>query len=393
MSAVLSPAMATRLLWAAAKFNRHPGGPFLSAAFESLRRGVERHGLDTSDAAGAAANDGSDGAASSSGARSSVQQPAVVFKSSSSSGAAEEVEAATDAAVPSTSSSSVSSSSSSGGAAPGRGPCLADLAVCLYSLAVLRDLGSPFARWLSAQLTSEAAVESPAWRRRSPLACAALLAAQPQRAADVIAAYPQPLRAALLEAWRRRTLKRAGEASNPYQRDLLAALKKLGLRARPNAVTPDGCVCPDVVVRVPAAGAPPVSDGAEGGEAATDSPSPSPSGSGAPAAAAAGGGAAAQPQAVEWVALELVGPHNTSQNSQRLLASAVLKWRLLQARGYRVVPVSCRDWRRISGGDQITKLLYLQSKLGMPAGAMPMAAPDAGSSAALPEPPSVDNDA
>ncbi len=41
-------------------------------------------------------------------------------------------------------------------------------------------------------------------------------------------------------------------------------------------------------------------------------------------------------------ALELVGPHNTAANSGRLLGSAALKYRLLQARGYLVVPISCK---------------------------------------------------
>jgi hypothetical protein len=37
-----------------------------------------------------------------------------------------------------------------------------------------------------------------------------------------------------------------------------------------------------------------------------------------------------------------VGTHNAAANSGRLLGDAALKYRLLQARGYLVVPVSCK---------------------------------------------------
>jgi len=245
-----------------------------------------------------------------------------------------------------------------------RGAGAPDLAALLYALAVLRELNGPFALWLAQQLSEGGPAAASALAPDAPEAlqlAAVLLSAQAQRASAVVACFPKDARGALLERWRRATLLRATKPPNGIQRDVLAAVKRLGFRCRPNAVSPDGCACPDVVVRVSTAVAA-EDDGGDGSGSAT----PGASTPGAPAAAGTPGGAAAAagaPAAAEWFALELVGPHNTSVNSQRLLAAAVLKWRLLQARGYRVVPVSCRDWLRMSRGDELTRVLYLQSVL------------------------------
>ncbi|KAJ9506133.1 hypothetical protein QJQ45_016516 [Haematococcus lacustris] len=62
-------------------------------------------------------------------------------------------------------------------------------------------------------------------------------------------------------------------------------------------------------------------------------------------------------------ALELVGPHNSAANSGRLLGAAALKYRLLQARGYLVVPISCKEWDKMGPYESLAKMMYLQSKL------------------------------
>lgn len=59
-------------------------------------------------------------------------------------------------------------------------------------------------------------------------------------------------------------------------------------------------------------------------------------------------------------ALELIGEHNTAVNSNRITGDAALKYRLLQARGYAVVPISCREWDRIGFGEIFTKAMYVQ---------------------------------
>jgi hypothetical protein len=68
------------------------------------------------------------------------------------------------------------------------------------------------------------------------------------------------------------------------------------------------------------------------------------------------------------LALELVGPHNCAHNSARVLGDAALKFRLLQARGYIVVPISCSDWRKLFkfGPEEqtwVTKMVYLQNRI------------------------------
>ncbi|KAL6754851.1 hypothetical protein V8C86DRAFT_2689056 [Haematococcus lacustris] len=62
-------------------------------------------------------------------------------------------------------------------------------------------------------------------------------------------------------------------------------------------------------------------------------------------------------------ALELVGLHNSAANSGRLLGAAALKYRLLQARGYLVVPISCKEWDKMGPFESLAKMMYLQSKL------------------------------
>lgn len=48
--------------------------------------------------------------------------------------------------------------------------------------------------------------------------------------------------------------------------------------------------------------------------------------------------------------MELLGPHNAALNTQKPLAPARLKWRMLAARGFRVVVVSMWQWRALDSG-------------------------------------------
>jgi len=99
----------------------------------------------------------------------------------------------------------------------------------------------------------------------------------------------------------------------------------------------------------------------------------------------------------DFLAIELLGPHNTALNTQRPLGPARLKWRLLVARGYRVVVVNTWQWDDLDGPLRLPprsqqqqqpastssfdgadlfseKLLFLQSKLAGPIAAAVTAA-------------------
>lgn len=52
----------------------------------------------------------------------------------------------------------------------------------------------------------------------------------------------------------------------------------------------------------------------------------------------------------ERIAVELLGPHNAAINTQRPLAPARLKWRMLSNRGYKVVVVNMWQWRTLDSG-------------------------------------------
>jgi hypothetical protein len=96
-------------------------------------------------------------------------------------------------------------------------------------------------------------------------------------------------------------LSRAAEKPKGYRKDVVSVARRMGLLVRLEP-TLDGVSAPDVVASLPAA------------------------------------------PALRF-ALELVGSHNSAANSGRLLGDAALKYRLLQARGYLVVPLSCKVGR------------------------------------------------
>lgn len=56
------------------------------------------------------------------------------------------------------------------------------------------------------------------------------------------------------------------------------------------------------------------------------------------------------PSAGDRIAVELLGPHNAAINTQRPLAPARLKWRMLANHGYKVVVVNMWQWRTLDSG-------------------------------------------
>ncbi|GIL49992.1 hypothetical protein Vafri_6119 [Volvox africanus] len=172
--------------------------------------------------------------------------------------------------------------------------------------------------------------------RQAVQVAACLLAAQADRADSPLNTTLSPeVRARLVAAWRSRLAQRLAKPPNRYQADLVSVLRKMGFTAAANVATPDGCALVDVAVAIRSPSPPPVAPGAP-------SPPPSPP---------------------RLLALELVGRHNTAANSPRILGEAVVKYRLLQARGYLVVPIPCYEWDRIDHKDIWTKMVYLQAKI------------------------------
>lgn len=51
----------------------------------------------------------------------------------------------------------------------------------------------------------------------------------------------------------------------------------------------------------------------------------------------------------DLLAIELLGPHNAAINTQRPLGPARIKWRLLAARGYRVIVINTWQWQNSRG--------------------------------------------
>lgn len=71
----------------------------------------------------------------------------------------------------------------------------------------------------------------------------------------------------------------------------------------------------------------------------------------------------------EWLALELLGPHNAIKDTRKPKGDALFKWRLLTARGYQVVLIDQWTWQRLrAAADRDERLIYLQKVLRLPKG-------------------------
>jgi hypothetical protein len=200
---------------------------------------------------------------------------------------------------------------------------------------VIGELRHPGALALAARLAAlppAALLGHPQFAQQARMLAACLLSAQADRlVSSPWAALDASVKERLAAEWRRSVLARGAARPHRMQGELAAALRGMGLRVRAGEVTRDGCCCIDVLARAP-------------GSAPLD---PS-------AGAAAGGGG-------EWLAVEILGPHNAARNTQSPLGPARLKWRLLAARGYRVVVVDGWEWLRLGGPETTAKQLYLQN--------------------------------
>jgi hypothetical protein len=114
---------------------------------------------------------------------------------------------------------------------------------------------------LAAQAAAGAAAGGlPADQQQPPAAAAGALpssvdaTSSSSSSGDPWLCLPVSLQQPLLQAWRRKTVKRAArQQRRPYleQKQLLLCLRQLGLRAKANALTEDGCLCIDVAAMTP----------------------------------------------------------------------------------------------------------------------------------------------
>lgn len=213
---------------------------------------------------------------------------------------------------------------------------LREVSTALYSLALLGELQHPGAVALASRLAAlppAALLAHPQFAQQARMLAACLLVAQAERlVSSPWAALDSAVKERLAGEWRRNVLARGAARPHRMQGELAAALRGMGLRVRAGEVTRDGVCCIDVLARAQSSG----------------------SGAGAAAAGASGG-------AGEWLAIEILGPHNATRNTQAPLGPARLKWRLLAARGYRVVVVDGWEWLRMGGPETVAKQMYLQN--------------------------------
>jgi hypothetical protein len=173
-----------------------------------------------------------------------------------------------------------------------------------------------------------------------------LLAAQAGRLLDTPwARLPRDVKARLVEGWRRDALVRSKRRPGMVQLQLLAALQRLGLRGRAYECTPDGCLVVDVLLRQPG-----------GGLAALEVLGPHNS-------LAGGGGSSSGSDSSSGSSSDERGSGSSGGIRRRPTAAALLKWRLLQARGVQVVVIDAWQWLELGRADPLERLLVLQERL------------------------------
>ncbi|GAX84829.1 hypothetical protein CEUSTIGMA_g12250.t1 [Chlamydomonas eustigma] len=220
-----------------------------------------------------------------------------------------------------------------------------NLCTILYCLAVLKEHTNPLFQLASSQLGRLVSMATslepldptlvrpgslgggasskvpPVLHKQLDQVAVALLMAQADRisSSPLNIALTPLVKAEALTVWRTKVLNKAQKRPNRYQYEVVSACTRLGWQARLGVVSQDGVVCPDVLVILPAI------------------------------------------PAVQF-AFELLGSHNTACNSMRVLGDAAIKYRLLQARGYTVIPISCNEWDSLNGD---ARALSLQQKVDL----------------------------
>uniref|UniRef100_A0A7S3QX58 RAP domain-containing protein n=2 Tax=Dunaliella tertiolecta TaxID=3047 RepID=A0A7S3QX58_DUNTE len=163
--------------------------------------------------------------------------------------------------------------------------------------------------------------DRPDYRKHAKQVAAAMLAARAEgKVSPLQTLLPVEAGAVAMLAWQQAVREKGARKVKEYQRELWLLVQKMGMQAQPNVITPDGVACPDLIMVL-----------------------------------------ASSPGLC--FALELVGTQNSAANTGRLLGDAALKYRLLQARGYLVVPISCKEWDRFGPSEAFSKMLYIQAKL------------------------------
>jgi hypothetical protein len=152
---------------------------------------------------------------------------------------------------------------------------LREMSTALYAAAVLHELAHPSALVLLQQLQDAAAagqlLSHPQFLQQSPQLAACLLVSQlagsaaapaaaaaqnpgsanPSASSNPWLGFSREVQQRLLETWRRKVLRRSQCKPHALQLELAVALRQLGLRCKPNAMTPDGCVCIDIAATSP----------------------------------------------------------------------------------------------------------------------------------------------
>ena len=343
--------LAARLLWTFGQLGQHPGQELISAATTALARWCDGLTGASAAAGGAAPAEGAAAAGQAEGPDYDLS-PAFDFDNDG-----DMVEGAD--AQQAAGSGDSGSGSGSGKRRPQRQLPLRELSTALYSLALVGELQHPGALSLAARLAdapAAALLAHPAFGRQARMLAACALTAQAERlAGSPWARLGAGVKERLAAAWRGAAVARGAARPHRMQLEVAAALRGMGLRARAGEVTRDGCCCIDVLARAPASGGGGGSGSGSGAAALPPPPlaaAPDDASSGGSGGGAAGG---------EWLAIEILGPHNAARNTQAPLGAARLKWRLLAARGYRVAVVDGWEWLRHGGPEAVARQLYLQN--------------------------------
>ncbi|GMH42371.1 hypothetical protein BSKO_10290 [Bryopsis sp. KO-2023] len=197
------------------------------------------------------------------------------------------------------------------------------LMLCLWSLAVFGRHKSELVEGLAARVNQVDILEDMQEEQKQQIA-QCLLAANADGTTSPLEQLPSHYIAEAMASWRTVIKWNAEQEPSLFHRNVTASLHSMGVKYTNKRVSEDRCMVLDIFV-------PPLT----GSQAARQ---------------------------YKGVALELYGPQHLTVNTGRRVGKVILRQKLLQDRGYRVVPLFYTEWQEVQG-DAGKKETYLQGKL------------------------------
>ncbi|CAD7695114.1 unnamed protein product [Ostreobium quekettii] len=200
------------------------------------------------------------------------------------------------------------------------------LMLCLWAMSVFGDHSSEFVQGLADRVNKVDVLETMQDEQKQQLAQCLLVAAADGKVSP-LECLPKHYKAEAMASWRGVVKWNSERELSTFHRNVTSTLHQLGVKYEDKHVSDDLCVCLDIFAHLP-----------EG-----------------------------SPESEEFkgVAIELYGPQHLSSNLYKPVGKVVLRQKMIQDRGYRLVPLLYTEWMDLQsqGGVSSMKESYVGGKL------------------------------